>query len=130
MIVPIFQGTITKGQLRAGVDYYKWLSTLEGQAVEIVVRKKRKQRSIPQNKFYWGIIVEMLSDFTGYNREEMHEALKQKFLGAEPDAHGLVKIKSTTVLTTDEFVNYTNRVVMWAAQSLGVYIPPPGSIDL
>lgn len=128
MIIPIFQGTIAKGQLRTGVEYHKWLATLEGHEVEVTVRKKRKQRSLPQNKFYWGIIVEMLSDFTGYSREEMHEALKEKFLGSERDEHGLMKIGSTTTLTTDEFIGYTNKIIIWAAQELGVFIPDPNSV--
>ena len=129
MITPKFKGTIIKGQIRADVGFYKWLTTLEGQAVEVIVRKQRKQRSDNQNRFYWGVIIEMLSEFTGYTREEMHEALKFRFLAAGQDENGLVKIRSTATLTTDEFINYTNNIVIWAAQELGVFVPDPGSAE-
>ena len=129
-IVPIHQGFIDKGQLKCDVSFYKYLNSLEGQNVTVRVEKKKKQRSLSQNKWYWGVCVEILADFCGYSADEMHESLKEKFLGSERDKNGLVKIRSTAALSTDEFVDYTNRVVIWAATSLSVYIPGPGEVSL
>ena len=129
MITPTFTAVVERGVLRADVGYYKWLASLEGQRVEAIVRKKRKQRSTQQNKYYWSVIIGILADFCGYDPEGMHEALKEKFLGSERDSHGLKKIRSTTDLTTDEFISYTNQVVIWAAQNLSVYIPGPNECE-
>lgn len=109
--------------------FHRWVRGLEGKSVEVTVRKERKGRSPQANRYYWGVVVALLSEHTGYTPEEMHEALKEKFLGEERDSVGLVKIRSSAGLTVDEFIQYTNRIVMWAAQSLGVYIPDPGHVD-
>ncbi len=127
MIVPIFQGTITKGQLRAGADYHKWLSTLDGQAVEIVVRKKRKQRSIQENRYYRGVVVPFFAEFTGYDNEEAHLALRQRFLSTTDD-HGFMRIRSTTELSTIEFEEYMTKCRK-LGDELGFYVPAPNEID-
>jgi len=129
MITPIFRGKVEKGTLRADVRFYAYLSSLEGQEVEIVVRKKRSKRSDQQNRYYWGVVVKMIADHCGYFSDEMHEALKLKFLGASTDEHGLVKIRSTAKLSKDEFIQYLNAVVQFAAMSLGVYIPGPNEVE-
>ena len=128
-MIPVFFGKVEKGALKADARFYAWLSALEGLDVEIVVRKKRTKRSDPQNRYYWGVAIEMLSSFTGYSREEMHDALKEKFLGSERDSMGLVKIRSSASLSKDEFSKYTNQVVRWAAESLGLFIPDPNQVD-
>jgi hypothetical protein len=129
-IVPIFAAKVEHGTLKADISYYKWLNTLEGCNVTVRVEKKKKQRSLSQNAWYWGVCVELLADFCGYSPDEMHESLKEKFLGSERDKNGLVKIRSTAALSTDEFVDYTNRIVIWAAQQLSVFIPGPGEVSL
>jgi hypothetical protein len=127
-MIPVFFGQVNDGVLQVEARFHAYLATLEG-PVEVVVRKKRAQRSNKQNRYYWGVVVQILSDFCGYTPEEMHEALKEKFLGSERDQKGLLRIKSTASLTTDEFAQYTNRVVIWAAQELLVYIPDPNMAE-
>jgi hypothetical protein len=127
---PIFRGRVEKGILRLAPGFYAYLGSLEGLEVEVVVRKKRSKRSDQQNRYYWGVVVKMIADHCGYTPEEMHEALKFKVLGSEsPDDHGLVKIRSTAALSTDEFSQYVNKVVQFAAMSLGVFIPDPSMVD-
>uniref|UniRef100_A0A6H1ZUY3 Uncharacterized protein n=1 Tax=viral metagenome TaxID=1070528 RepID=A0A6H1ZUY3_9ZZZZ len=129
-MIPIFRGQVLKGVLQVDTRFYSWLSTLEGQEVDVIVRKKRKQRSLQQNRYYHGVIIKILADHCGYSPEEMHEALKEKFLGTqERDKHGLIKMKSTAVLSKDEFIQYTNEVIRWAAENLTVYIPDPHLVD-
>jgi len=47
-----------------------------GKRIEINIEKSQKKRSSFQNRYYWGVIVAMLADHTGYTKEEMHEILK------------------------------------------------------
>ena len=130
MIIPTFQGVVNKGVLQVEARFYPYLASLEGQKVEIVVRKRRSKRSDQQNRYYWGVVVQILADHCGYSPEEMHEALKEKFLGTqERDEHGLIKMRSTAVLSKDEFVRYTNEVMRWAAENLTIYIPDPHLVD-
>lgn len=129
---PILRGSVEKGKLKLDFPekYLVLLSKFEGQRVELVIRKKATKRSDSQNKYYWGVIVEILSDHCGYSKDEMHDALKYKFLSDHnADEIGLIKIGSTAKLNTDEFIRYTNEVVRWAAE-MGVYIPDPSQVDL
>jgi hypothetical protein len=100
--------------------FFAHVKSLEGKRCDLTIKIHREKRSDQQNRY----------DHCGYDREEMHEALKEKFLAGAPDENGLRKIASTARLDTDEFIKYTNKIVMWAAQVLGVYIPDPGQVDL
>jgi hypothetical protein len=90
------------------------------------------KRSNPQNKYYWGVVVQTLSDETGYNLEEMHEIIKHKFL----TEHRLVKGKkgeviqmnmsgSTSKLDTKQFEDLMARIRIWASQELSIFILEP-----
>ena len=124
---PVFVGLVQDGKLR--IDYRAqfdaYLRRFEGEAVEVEVRKRRSQRSGRQNRYWWGVLVPALADHTGYSKDEMHEALKAKFLSTEDLSLGLTKIGSTAKLGTQEFADLVDRVVLWAAEALGVIVPPP-----
>lgn len=112
-----------------------------GKRVEVVIKRARKQRSNAQNAYYWGVVVpfvlrgfiELGNSLTEGNPDDhelIHEFLKAKFLrnGAEiVDADGLVHELpgSTTKTTTVEFMEYLDRIINFAAESLNVVIPPP-----
>jgi hypothetical protein len=132
MTAPVFTGIIDKGKLILDQPqrYLVHLANHEGKKVELVLRKRRTKRSDSQNRYYWGVCVEILANHCGYEPEELHEALKVKFLSdRQEDENGLMRVRSTAKLTTDEFIAYTNRVVRWAAESLGVYIPSPNEVE-
>lgn len=132
MTVPIFTGHISQGKLVLDQPqrYLVHLSGLEGKQIELVLRKKRSQRSLAQNSWYWGVVIEILASHCGYTPEEMHEALKIRFLSSrQEDERGLIKVGSTAALTTDEFIRYTNRVIQWAAEYLHVYVPDPNQVE-
>lgn len=123
---PLFRGKVEKGKLMLDDPsrYLVRLSSLEGKRIELTVRKQRETRSDNQNRYYWGVIIAILSEHCGYTTDEMHDALKFKFLSdRNADDKGLVKMRSTAKLSTDEFIQYTNQIVMWAAQEMNVYIP-------
>lgn len=96
-----------------------------GDEVVVTLKKRRAQRSNPQNRFWHGVIVTLLAEHCGYTHDEMHEALKVKFLGTEDMSRGLLRIGSTRKLNTLEFAELTERVMLWAIEELGVVIPSP-----
>lgn len=131
-MVPIHQGRIENGNLRLEnpARYELWLALLNGKDVEVIVRKKRKQRSLRANRYYWGVVIKMIADFLGYAPEECHEALKRKFLGEVEDRYGLKRVATTTTLTTIEFIDaYTEPIKRWAAEFLKLYIPDPDHVE-
>jgi len=106
------------------------LQALRGKEVEVTIRQRRTQRSLKQNRAYFGLIVEAVAEHCGYTKDEAHEALAWKFLReGEPDAM-LPKRKSTAALSTQEFEDYTAQVKQFAAEELGLFIPDPGQVIL
>ena len=89
---------------------------------DVIIKRPEKIRSDPQNRYYWGIIVKMLGAELGYEKNEIHEALKWKFLQIPGK---LPTVKSTTKLSTVEFNDYIDEIVRWAAIDLGVVLPDP-----
>ena len=53
--------------------FLNYLRQFEGQEVNIIVDKIRKERSIKENNYYWGVVIPLLGDEFGYTPEEMHE---------------------------------------------------------
>jgi hypothetical protein len=101
--------------------------------VEIEVTQRRASRSLEQNAYYWGVVVQMLSDHTGYTPDELHDVLKMKFIPkrlAVCDGNGEVRDEfvlggSTRKLNTLEFGEYLEQIRQWAAETLDVIIPDP-----
>lgn len=91
-----------------------------------------KNRSTQQNKYYWGVIVKILSNELGYTEEEIHEIIKDKFLGYRVplknpkglEIFGWIK-RSTTALDTKEWEELMSKIREWASQALGIYLPDP-----
>lgn len=121
---PIFCGVVKHGRIEfdSPERYLVYLAGLEGKRVELTVERERHNRSLNQNSYYWGVVIEILGNHWGYAPEEMHEALKFKFLKLHEDT-GLVTVRSTAKLSTKEFGDYIDSIVRWAAQE-GCYIPP------
>ncbi|MFZ4441066.1 MAG: hypothetical protein ACOYOS_21860 [Syntrophales bacterium] len=128
---PIFAGTIDKGKLILDQPqrYLVQLSALNGKKIELILRKRRSQRSIQQNSAYWGLAVEILCNHTGYDKETMHAALKHKFASHVDGVSGLTVVESTTKMDTKRFMKYYEDIQRWAAEYLHVYIPSPNEVD-
>ena len=123
-----FVGTVERGKLKLDLprDYDRWLLTLEGQRVTVEVKKFRKNRTDAQNKYWWGVVIDILSKEIGFEPEEIHDYIKRRFLPVTSEKYGISSGKSTTRLTTVEFIDLIERVQRWAAQDLHIYIPDPG----
>lgn len=126
---PIFRGAIQKGKILLEMPkrFRELCCRLEGSQVEVVLRKHKRNRSNQQNRYYWGVVIHLLAEHCGYEQEEMHDALKQKFLRIHDDTE-LPTVRSTASLNTAEFTEYIEQARRLAAE-MGVYIPDPGQVD-
>lgn len=52
--------------------------------------------------------------FQGYTKQELHEALKEEF-----------GVKSTAGMEQEEFTEYINKIIRWAAEFAEMYIKEP-----
>jgi hypothetical protein len=94
----------------------------EGVILEIEV-KEIVNRTQVQNSYYWGQVIgspskegSLLSNemFQGYTKQELHEALKEKF-----------EVKSTIGMSQEDFTEYINKIIRWAAEFADMYIKEP-----
>jgi len=133
MLAPIFYGQVEKGELKLiGQDRFKeYLYTLNGQEVEVTVAKKGRKRSERQNKYLWGVVYKLLSDYFGYTTDEMHELMKQKFAPKKEVKMGneimLIPCSTTELLTTN-FNDYLELIKQFGAEN-NIIIPDPEIIN-
>ena len=105
----------------------------EGWEVEVAVKRRRATRSLQQNAYYWGVVVELISEHTGYTPDETHDALKALFIPkrlAVQNGNGVICNEiviggSTRQMNKLEFGDYMESIRRWAAETLDVVIPDP-----
>jgi len=103
----------------------------EGKTVVITVGEQKKRRSLNLNSYYWAVVVKLLSEETGYDKDEMHEVLKSMFLRTRYQIKGVWvdSTKSTTKLSHKEMSEFIEEVKRFASTTLGVYIPDPNEVE-
>ncbi len=125
-----FFSKVTGGRMQRNVvdKIPEALAYFEDNTVEVIIRKKRSRRSDQQNRYWWAIVT-ILSKELGYEKNEMHEILKFKFLQKEKhdENSGEVYqyIGSTAKLNKMEFADMTSELIRWAA-GMNIILPTPG----
>jgi hypothetical protein len=105
------------------------LTPFEGKRASVTVEPIRKNRSDKENRYYWGVVVNLISKELGYFPDETHHALRFKFLRTSGGEQGTLETaKSTTELSTKEFEDYLEHIRIWAGAFLGIYIPKPNEV--
>jgi hypothetical protein len=105
------------------------LKGLDGDIV-ITVTEGRRKRSIAQNSYYWGKVIQMISDYTGDEPDNVHDFFKGRFLTDKrmiviADEEIEAEKASTTRLTTKGMDEYMEKIRRFAAEKLNLNIPEP-----
>jgi hypothetical protein len=103
--------------------------------ITITIQKQKKSRTSPQNRFYWGVVVELVKQGlkdAGHmlNTNDTHELLKLRFLKEtlmvnEQTGEIVERVKSTSELTTTQMMDYIAEIQIFSAEYLGIEIPDP-----
>jgi len=128
-----FKAKVTNGKMTLNNRdiFTNEIQKYEGKDLILEIREAKSQRSLNQNAYYWGIVLDILSKETGYTLHEMHEVLKSKFLSTIIDffyknkTEVLYGSRSTANLNTKEFENYLEEIRRWAITDLSINIPEP-----
>jgi hypothetical protein len=113
---------------------FSYLKELENDYI-VSVKKQRNTRSNMQNSYYWKCIVQGLAEELGYFPNEMHDALRAKFLSEyemisfNDNQIAINKIGSTTALNTKQFEQYTEQIRVWALTDLGIRLMLPNEYE-
>ena len=113
---------------------FNYLKELENDYI-VSIKKQRNTRSNMQNSYYWKCIVQGLAEELGYFPNEMHDALRAKFLSEyemisiNDNQIAINKIGSTTALNTKQFEKYTEKIRVWALTDLGIRLMLPNEYE-
>jgi hypothetical protein len=107
----------------------------EGKDVLITFEKPKKKRSNPQNAFYYGVVIPIVQNClrdAGYimNNDATHDLIKLKFLKEviltnEETGEVLERVKSTTELSTSQFMDFISEIRIFTIEYFGADIPEP-----
>lgn len=123
---PVFRGKVENGTLKIKhvQEFNKYLHSIKGE-VDIIVRKRSRTRTLPQNALYW-VWNTIIAEELGYMPEEIHATFKAMFLTDKTSR--LPVVRSTATLNTAEFTEYMQNIERTAAE-LGITLPRPDEID-
>lgn len=102
-------------------------------AYQLTITPLRATRSHQANRYWWGVVVHVLSEHTGFTPEELHEWAKAKFIPkrlALLNHNGDVQDEyviggSTRKMSTAEFYDFVESVRLFANERLELEIPAP-----
>jgi hypothetical protein len=112
------------------------LRALQSKPVVLTVHEFVDKRSLQANNYYWKVMEWMgegLKDL-GWepkkcSKEAVHKMMAAEFLTIDEhvkDGVFLKRTRSTTELDKQEFAAYLEHVIQYAAENVGIIIPPPG----
>ncbi|HEX6427977.1 MAG TPA: recombination protein NinB [Niastella sp.] len=117
-----------------------WCWDNPGKEIRIRFAPKGVKRSLPQNAYYWGVVIREITialhdlGHQDVDDETVHEIMKMKFNNEqvvnEQTGEVMDLPKSTTDLTKTEFAEYVDRIRQWASEFLSIDIPGPKPSDL
>lgn len=104
----------------------------------VTISKYKKKRSLSQQGYYFKVIIPAVRqglidrgfEADKLDNEATHELLKTKFLKEDlPNEHGefVTIVKSTTNLSTVDFMAYVEDIYRWSSDFLSVVIPEPNT---
>lgn len=111
--------------------------TMDGKPVHIVAAEYEQDRSLEQNRWYWGVFLKTVSDQARiggarYSVEAWHELGKRQFLGftvskvsvaGRKKSTVIRRLKSTRDLTVRQMAKYLEEFQAFAVADLGVAFP-------
>ena len=131
IITSIYNGKI-KRNARTVIDAFK---SFEGKNLTLVLMPLKKQRSVSQNSYYWGVIIPIWQNILKtewgefYSKEETHEFLKYNCNYLEKvntDTGEIIRLsKSTTQNTTSDQEDFHLKCRQLAEEMFSVIIPLP-----
>lgn len=123
-ITPTFYGKVENGKLLLEKKdrWIEYLKRISG-PVTLIMKRPTKPRSVRENNYYWGVVIQLISDETGMTPEEAHQAMKWQFLRKQ--VGNVFTVKSTAILNTLEFEDYVENVRRFAQTDLNIKIPLP-----
>lgn len=110
---------ILKAILRI-LEAFNWID--DEKIYELTEKKQKSIRTIAQNRYYFGVVVEYIADFIwlshNFEKLEIHKQIKEYF-----------NIETTVDLEISEFKAMIEEIRAWWLEYRGLYIPLPREVE-
>ena len=107
-----------------------------GPVYDMVIYPKSKERTDSDGlrKYFFAVVMEMISEETGHSAEILHDHFKRKILGVTVDKHGIEKVPSVfskeSTMPISEKQAYIDEIRRWSFDFLNISIPSPETVIL
>jgi hypothetical protein len=105
-----------------------FVERFNGKTVSVTWSKPKSTRSLRANAYYFGVVLTTISQETGNDVMDLHEAYKLMFITPTFVKLGDREIevrRTTTDLGVAGFAKYVDDIVAHAGRELGISIPAP-----
>ena len=114
----------------------------EGKKMSLILKRRVKDRSRQEEKFYHAVVVRMIAEEMDITREDAHAFLRGLFLKVEEqhEKYRYTRVMSTTELSDEAYREYWEQCIRWASlptkeeglgpdSGLNLYIPYPNEVE-
>lgn len=119
-------GKVTDGKIIPynNSEFVNWIKAKEGEDLEIVVRVTKNSKTFRQLRLVYRMY-SLISDYTGYEVNEVHVLMKSKFL--EPQIYEIgdeiiTECATLADISKKELSVYINQVADWAAREFHLVV--------
>lgn len=105
----------------------------DGSRVTITVEPERDRRSSAANRYLWGVVYQLIAEYTGQDPEDIHAEMCARFTAktisyVNPSTGEMVEMEvvtRTSGMTVREFYLFVEKVRLFAAEFFTLMIPDP-----
>lgn len=98
-------------------------------SVTVTIAPMLPTRRLRANAYYWGVVLTLMADESGYTPEDLHELMVLRHhskIVTDPRTGEEVRIPVTTTKdTVEQFSAYIERVMVDGAELFGIVFPEP-----
>ncbi len=128
--VEIDEGGAARLHLDSPVYFKKALAHFRGR-VKVTLEPEIERRRARANRYYWGVVLKMMAEETGHTPDQIHEFMKIRHNSSKATitdpltGEEVLLPQSTAKLSIADFSVYLERVMLFAAEWLGIVFPDP-----
>ena len=125
---------VVPGTIRDGVIEFRPPSVAlwpDGE-VDITFAQREDTRHARANRYYWGVVLKLMSKESGTPAEDLHELMKMRHnftFVVDPNGEEIKVAQSTAHKTVAEFSDYLEKVMLDGSEWLGIIFPEPRAED-
>ena len=138
-----FNTLIKHGTITIPSEHKNELEAMNDTKVIVSVKKYRNMRSKRQNRYYWGVVVRIIQEYSKslmgeeYSKEEVHLFLIDRILGRKPEikevfGEHLISYNDveTSKMSTTEFGEFIMKIQKFFAERDIIIPDPEDGLDL